>query len=178
MTETERDELIEETVGLLRRVFRQAVPRFTTHSRSQLPMLHHLTLHAAQTPGGVSQSQLAQLLGVSPAHVTGMVDQLEREHFVRRRRDQKDRRLVFVEATRLGLHIHTHLHKRLAHYEGLFEGWAPDDLRELRDLLRRWAEETSLSKRGIGSLASRGSYRNMKPLAEVPHREHSNSDSV
>jgi len=162
MIEADRDELIEETLGLLRRVFRRAVPRFGPHLHSQLPMLYHLTLHAAQAPGGITQSELAQFLGVSPAHVTGIIDQMERDHLVRRRRDREDRRVVHVQTTRVGLHIHTHVHKRLAHHQGFFEGWETQDLLQLRDLLKRLDERTSLVGRGDISPAPRRDDRALK----------------
>jgi len=162
MIEADRDELIEETLGLLRRVFRRAVPRFGPHLHTQLPMLHHLTLHAAQAPRGITQSELAQFLGVSPAHVTGIIDQMERDHLVRRRRDREDRRVVRVQTTRVGLHIHTHVHKRLAHYQGFFEGWETQDLLQLRDLLKRLDERTSLVGRGDESPAPRRDDRALK----------------
>jgi len=168
MTESDRDELIEETLGLLRRVFRRAVPRFGPHLHSQLPMMQHLTLHAAQAPGGITQSELAQFLGVSPAHVTGIIDQMELGHLVRRRRDREDRRLVHVQATRVGLHIHTHVHKRLAHYQGFFEGWEAEDLRQLRDLLKRLDDRATLSKNGDASPAPRRNGEASKPASTAP----------
>jgi DNA-binding MarR family transcriptional regulator len=159
MIESDRDELIEETLGLLRRVFRRAVPRFGPHLHSQLPMLHHLTLHAAQAPGGITQSELAQFLGVSPAHVTGIIDQMEHDHLVRRRRDREDRRMVRVQTTRVGMHVHSHIHRRLAHHQGVFDGWETQDLLQLRDLLKRLDERTSLRGRGEDSSAPRRSDR-------------------
>jgi len=148
MTGTDLDEVVEETLGLLRRVVHQAVPRFGSLVRSPLPMLHHLTLHAAQTPGGITQSELAKFLGVSPAHVTGIIDQMERDHLVRRRRDREDRRFVHVQTTPVGRAIHNRIHKRPAHHQGLFEGWEAVDIRQLRDLLKRLEDRTTLSERG------------------------------
>ena len=41
-------------------------------------------------------SQLAEETGLSTGAITGVVDRLEKAGYVRRKRDQKDRRLVFI----------------------------------------------------------------------------------
>ena len=44
----------------------------------------------------MTASQLAEETGLSTGAITGVVDRLEKTGYVRRKRDQKDRRLVFI----------------------------------------------------------------------------------
>jgi DNA-binding MarR family transcriptional regulator len=44
----------------------------------------------------MTASQLAEETGLSTGAITGVVDRLEKAGYVRRKRDQKDRRLVFI----------------------------------------------------------------------------------
>jgi DNA-binding MarR family transcriptional regulator len=48
----------------------------------------------SKTP--MTASQLAEKTGLSTGAITGVVDRLEKAGYVRRKRDQKDRRLVFI----------------------------------------------------------------------------------
>ena len=52
--------------------------------------------------GPCRQQRLAEALGVSPRHVTGLVDALESEGFARRLPHPQDRRAVLVELTDKG----------------------------------------------------------------------------
>ena len=66
------------------------------------------TLHALMirdTPGHASPGQLAQELGVSNAGMTGRLDGLEKQGWVKRMPGADDRRRVDVEATRAGVTI-------------------------------------------------------------------------
>ena len=44
----------------------------------------------------MTASQLAEETGLSTGAITGVVDRLEKAGYVRRKRDQNDRRLVFI----------------------------------------------------------------------------------
>jgi DNA-binding MarR family transcriptional regulator len=54
-------------------------------------------LGAIQQHGPLSAGRLAELTGLSPAAVTGLIDRLERSGVARRRPDPDDRRRVLVE---------------------------------------------------------------------------------
>jgi DNA-binding MarR family transcriptional regulator len=54
--------------------------------------MHLLQVHGPLTPG-----QLAELSGLTTGTVTGVIDRLEGAGFVRRERDEADRRKVFVK---------------------------------------------------------------------------------
>ena len=49
--------------------------------------------------GSMKVSDLSKRLGLSNSTVSGVVDRMEKQGFVRRVRDKKDRRKVFVEIT-------------------------------------------------------------------------------
>src|SRR5206468_698887 len=54
------------------------------------------------TEGPMTATRLAEATGLSTAATTSMIDRLERQGFVRRRRDASDRRQVIVEMTEQG----------------------------------------------------------------------------
>ncbi len=54
------------------------------------------------TEGPMTATRLAEATGLSTAATTAMIDRLERTGFVRRRRDEGDRRQVIVEMTEDG----------------------------------------------------------------------------
>jgi DNA-binding MarR family transcriptional regulator len=63
--------------------------------------LHVLTLLDHQ--GAMAMSRLAASVGVSVSNMTGIVDRLEQHGMVERIRDDRDRRLVIVRATPVGV---------------------------------------------------------------------------
>src|SRR5262245_44151548 len=81
------------------RRFQQALARDRTNpflsvnlTMSQLKILFALRLH-----GGVGGQELAHLMGVSPATMTGIVDRLVAAGYVTRREDPHDRRVRRIE---------------------------------------------------------------------------------
>ncbi len=52
--------------------------------------------------GALTMGALARLLGITEKTATGVIDRLEREGYLLRRRDGKDRRVVHVQLTRKG----------------------------------------------------------------------------
>ena len=87
--------------------------------------------------GPVTIGELASAERVRSATMTGIVNGLEDEGFVRRQPHGRDRRAVLVEATAAGRRAYTRAHgRRIGLVAGLF-----DDLTEAElDLLRRAAE--------------------------------------
>ena len=75
----------------LRREFETTLPRFD--------LMAQLERH----PDGLRMSELSRRLMVSGGNVTGITDQLEREHLVVRIYDPADRRVVAVKLTAVGL---------------------------------------------------------------------------
>lgn len=75
----------------LRREFETTLPRFD------------LMAQLERRPDGLRMSELSRRLMVSGGNVTGITDQLEREHLVVRIYDPADRRVVAVKLTGTGL---------------------------------------------------------------------------
>jgi DNA-binding MarR family transcriptional regulator len=66
-------------------------------SKMGLVVLMQLEIH-----GPISMSRLASLLDVGLPNMTGIVDRMEEQGLVERVRDERDRRVVLVSATRRG----------------------------------------------------------------------------
>ncbi len=54
------------------------------------------------TPGRATHAQLARRCWIAPGTLTGIIDTLEKAGYVRRERDAKDRRVVWLVATEAG----------------------------------------------------------------------------
>jgi DNA-binding MarR family transcriptional regulator len=92
-----RAALIEELEGAMRRasaqgtIFATAVAERAGISGSDMDCLDFLILEGRMTAG-----RLAELTGLTSGAITGVVDRLEKAGFVRRERDDSDRRKVFI----------------------------------------------------------------------------------
>src|SRR6516165_1285084 len=72
-------------------LFGQAVANVAGISNSDLECLDFLNLE-----GRVTAGRLAEVTGLTTGAITGVVDRLEKAGFVRRERDESDRRKVFI----------------------------------------------------------------------------------
>lgn len=72
-------------------IFGQTVANKVGMSSSDLECLDFLSIEERVTAG-----RLAELTGLTTGAITGMVDRLEKAGFVRRERDDNDRRKVFI----------------------------------------------------------------------------------
>src|SRR6478609_1036968 len=92
-----RAALLHELEGAMRRssaqgvLFGQAVANVAGISGSDLECLDFLNLE-----GRVTAGRLAEVTGLTTGAITGVVDRLEKTGFVRRERDETDRRKVFI----------------------------------------------------------------------------------
>lgn len=99
----ENEQLIADIMvgqGRLRSVFAgdRAGPLFGSHvTMSQLKILMLLSRH-----GAISGGELARLLGVGLAALSGMIDRLVQQDLVARTEDQRDRRVRRIGLTRAG----------------------------------------------------------------------------
>lgn len=93
-----RDELIAQIMASQRR-FQQALARDRTNPlfSASLTMPQLKILFALRLKGGSGVQDLAHLMGVSPATMTGMVDRLVAAGYVTRREDPQDRRVRRIE---------------------------------------------------------------------------------
>lgn len=72
-------------------IFSQTVANYVGVSSSDLECLDFLNLE-----GRVTAGRLAEVTGLTTGAITGVVDRLEKAGFVRRERDNEDRRKVFI----------------------------------------------------------------------------------
>ncbi len=93
------DEVLEG-LGPMMAYQRQGMMRIWQDRSLSKLHLHVLTL--LDHHGPLPMSRLAALVDVSVSNMTGIVDRLEQHGMVERIRDDRDRRLVLVRATRTG----------------------------------------------------------------------------
>ena len=129
----------KEKIGhLLMHVCRErgkTADQFMTHSkifRGQGMMLMFLSKHE-----GMTHSEIAEKLDISPAAATKVIKRLEEEGYIQRQSDEKDERLsrVFMqEAGRAVISGIQSSFKKLD--EQTFQNFDEDDLNRLEDYLR------------------------------------------
>jgi DNA-binding MarR family transcriptional regulator len=94
-----RAALMQELENAIRRssgqgvIFGQAVASRAGISSSDMECMDFLILE-----GRVTAGRLAELTGLTTGAITGVVDRLEQAGYVRRERDETDRRKVFIAA--------------------------------------------------------------------------------
>jgi DNA-binding MarR family transcriptional regulator len=137
-----RAELIEEVRDAFRRngqgqdAMDAAAARFFGIHRTDLSLLDVLQLGGRMTAG-----ELAKRGHLSPGAVTAALDRLERAGYVRRARDEVDRRRVFVEVTDAMLERAGQVYGPLAaRSEELLGSLTDDQLGTMTDVLRRGAD--------------------------------------
>ncbi|MEV0170332.1 MarR family transcriptional regulator [Streptomyces sp. NPDC050803] len=96
--EPSRAELLAE-LGEAGRVHSNAAVMYhaAISARMDLSAVEEKTLDLLQRSGALSAGELAELTGLAPASVSGLIDRLERKGFARRVRDSRDGRRVNVE---------------------------------------------------------------------------------
>ena len=98
-------------------------------------------LDVLQARGSMSAGELAKCAALSPGAVTAALDRLERVGYVRRVRDDQDRRRVLVEVTDKMLADAQEVYGPLAaRSEELLGPYSDEQLRALIDVLRRGTE--------------------------------------
>lgn len=94
---------------------------------------------ACDTPGGMTQRDLAEVLGLDPSQVVQLVDELERAGLVERRPSAADRRTRLIAATRAGRQVRRTAEKRVAGVHRAALGALSEGERStLRELLGRF----------------------------------------
>jgi MarR family transcriptional regulator, organic hydroperoxide resistance regulator len=117
-------------------------------------LMEQITVHRAQATvlcklflqDGMTQSEIAQHLGVQGATVTEMLQRMEENELVTRRRDPNDNRLVRVYLTDEGRQKERSITEQFLKLEGqVFETFDEDERAQLRSFLNRML--TNVSKR-------------------------------
>lgn len=96
------------------------------------------TLYRSSPDQGLPPSELAALLAVSPATITGNLDRLETRGLLTRTLDPHDRRSWRITLTSQGRDlVRSHLPVHLAREEALLSPLTPHEVQHLETLLRR-----------------------------------------
>lgn len=121
------ENLVEQTVrARLRTDFDITLPQFDVLSELE---------HAGDA---LTMSQLSQKLMVSNGNVTGVVDRLERDGYVRRRASETDRRVQYIELTDKGIVAFREMARTHEHWiEDLFSHLGANDIKALINGLGR-----------------------------------------
>lgn len=146
MAEPDVDELITllfQTLAALRPQRRRDVD--TGLGPSHHMLLWRLRPHEAFGPpwphGPARVSELAQALQLTPAAITQLVAELEGRGYVRRTRDERDRRAVQVSLTEAGEQVlEAHRQRRRAAVQRLAEALTAEDRAALTRILLRLRE--------------------------------------
>ena len=67
-----------------------------------MSLRHFMALSYVADPGGISQQQLAEILGIDANNTVLLLNEMERQGLIRRVRDPADRRRHLVEVTEHG----------------------------------------------------------------------------
>ena len=108
--------------------------------------MEQITMHRAQATvlcklflqDGMTQSEIAHQLAVQGATVTDMLQRMEENNLVKRRRDDEDNRLVRVYLTEEGRQKERRVAEQFLKLESqIFEGFDEHERVQLRQLLKR-----------------------------------------
>ncbi|NRF99181.1 MarR family winged helix-turn-helix transcriptional regulator [Paenibacillus dendritiformis] len=127
-----RDEDLIQFERLFWRVSRkiQCLRKKKFHDRLSDSQTYILVKLATEGPQKVSG--LAESIGITPGGVTSISDKLIANGYAQRKRDEEDRRVVFLEITDKGMDVMRELHReRLEIIRYLFNNLPPDDLQHL-----------------------------------------------
>lgn len=133
-----RDDTLNAVLAELNQIsfrdFQGALKRF--HAGS-LSIVHLNLLMLLRFNGPLTMSRLAELLDVSVASATGIVDRMEKKGVIERRRNDDDRRVVEVHVSEQGQQVFTAMQaERLGQMTRLLSYVSDKDLRSLLTGLR------------------------------------------
>ena len=101
--------------------------------RGQPPLIMQLYKH-----DGMTHSELAEKLEVTPATVTNMVKRIERDGLVVRRRDDQDERISRVYLTDEGKAMREKLMANIKGIESdIFEGFSEEEIKLFNSFMKR-----------------------------------------
>ena len=171
MKSKQKDLVVEATGGRtdLRTSCSVFVLEFVGSSRREaalekIPMRHSFILRALMRSGPRTVTEIASRMSVSPATVSGMLDELFEGGLLHREHGVDDRRRVMVSLTARGRRIAERLEARAtARWNALEKNLAPSDvaaanrvLSKLTYELRRQNGEGAKTGRGKGVVSRRG----------------------
>jgi len=108
---------------------REFMGMFKRMHKGALSLIHLNVLIELEANGPMSMGALAEILEVSVASTTGIVDRMEKRGFVERRHDEEDRRVVLVHMSEAGRNVFVSIEERRREGLGkLLEGLTEDEL--------------------------------------------------
>ena len=129
----EKSETIKKITGLQRELAKSMRQHAFKHwmalsmSTSQVK-----TLFCIIENESISSKKLADILEVTPANVTGIIDRLIEQGLVRRAESLQDRRVVLLEATEMGKHLIENLEQHVSEQSfKMLSGMSEDELDHL-----------------------------------------------
>lgn len=135
---------MEEMLGRFFRYFHARVEEEGGLSPSQ-----YFLLRLLQRRGVHTVSDLANRLGMTAAGATGLVDRLVRTSLVSRRRDEADRRMVWVELTSAGAAALEEARRlRRSILEEYFAPLSRDEADCLVDLYQKLTDQMGTTRKG------------------------------
>jgi DNA-binding MarR family transcriptional regulator len=103
-----REVLVGEVLGELTNIrMKDWLGALKRWQQGALSMVHLNVLMLLQANGALPMSRLADLLDVSVASATGIVDRMEKRGVVERRHSETDRRVVEIHLTKRGIAVFT-----------------------------------------------------------------------
>ena len=109
-SEQSREEILTAVLSELNQIsfrdFQGALKRF---HEGALSLVHLNLLMLLRFNGPLTMSRLAEMLDVSVASATGIVDRMEKKGVIERRRSDEDRRVVQVYVTEKGEQVFTQM---------------------------------------------------------------------
>lgn len=125
-------------VGLYRRTFAELVAQQTWAVESGVKPPTYGVLNVVGQRGPVSQREVCDVLGVHPSDMTEIMDIVEREGWVERRRDPEDRRRYRLTLTPAGRRIRARYDALAAEAEArVLEPLSETERRTLLDLVAK-----------------------------------------
>lgn len=107
-TSLRREVLVEDVLGELTNIrMKDWMGALKRWQQGSLSMVHLNVLMLLQSNGSLQMTQLADLLDVSVASATGIVDRMAKRGVVERRHSETDRRVVEIHLTPRGIAVFT-----------------------------------------------------------------------
>jgi DNA-binding MarR family transcriptional regulator len=127
----------------IRTIYRTVLKRLNARlSKEKITFSQYSVLLALSRNGPMQMNKLGEHMLVAPANVTGLVDRMEKKGYVKRRRDEHDRRLYVIEPTQMGSQIFKRISSRFRQYAGsLGKTLTPEELNSTTSALRKVRRE-------------------------------------
>lgn len=123
---------VDELEEVFRLVFRRMAKEFNAHVEQGISGPQAFILEKLQLKGQQRVSDLAEMLSITPAAVTSLCDKLVAGQHARRKRTEKDRRIVYLEITPKGFETLQTVQKLRKEIMAMFcEGLSTEDIEHL-----------------------------------------------